>query len=72
MPYLDPGETFPWTGNRLAIKAYPDYLYVSFGRDPDQWAGAGPVIFGLTMDRSLTAIAARWTTAEQESVLADC
>jgi hypothetical protein len=71
MPYLSPDETFLWTGNRLAIRAYPDYLSVSFGHDPEQWAGPGPVIFGLTKNQGLTAIAAQWSTAERESVLAD-
>ena len=54
----------------LVIKAYPDYLYVCFGPDPGQWADGGPVLFGLAEDQSLTAISARWTSAERESVLA--
>jgi hypothetical protein len=72
MPYLAPEETFPWAGTRLAIKAYLDYLYVSFGRDPEQWVGPGPVIFGLTEDQGLTAIAAQWTSAERHTVLVGC
>ena len=51
------------------IRAHPDYLYVSFGRDPGQWAETAPVIFGIAEDQSLTAIAARWTPHERESVL---
>lgn len=69
MPYLDPGDSFPASGDRLVIRAHPDYLYVSFGRDPSQWTGTDPVIFGVAEDQSLTAIAARWTPAERESVL---
>jgi hypothetical protein len=69
MPYLDPGDNFPAAGHRLVIRAHPDYLYVSFGRDPGQWTGTDPVIFGIAEDQSLTAIAARWTPAERESVL---
>jgi hypothetical protein len=70
MPVLDPGDTLPSLGHRLAVKAHPDYLYVCFGNEPGQWAGAGPVIFGLAQDQGLTAIAARWPDAERESVLA--
>ncbi|HEX7160824.1 MAG TPA: hypothetical protein VF223_06245 [Trebonia sp.] len=69
MPFLHPGDAFPGPGHQLVIKAYPDYLYVCFGRDPGRWAGPGPVIFGLAEDQSLTAISARWTGAERESVL---
>jgi hypothetical protein len=69
MPYLDPGDDFPAPGDRLVIRAHPDYLYVSFGRDPGQWSGTDPVIFGVAGDQSLAAIAARWTPAERESVL---
>ena len=69
MPYLDPGDNFPAPGDRLVIRAYPDYLYVSFGRDPGQWTGTDPLLFGVAEDQSLTAIAARWTPAERESVL---
>jgi hypothetical protein len=32
MPYLGAGDNFPAPGDRLAIRAHPDYLYVSFGR----------------------------------------
>src|SRR6202007_869866 len=35
LPYLDRGDNFPAPGDRLVIRAHPDYLYVSFGRDPD-------------------------------------
>ena len=70
MPFLDPGDAFPALGHQLGIKAYPDYLYVSFGRDPGQRTGQGPVIFGLAEDQNLTAIPARWTGAARESVLA--
>lgn len=70
MPCLGPGETFPRPGDRLVIKAYPDYLYVCFGPGPVRWAGPDPVLFGLTAGETLTAIAAQWTGAERELVLA--
>lgn len=69
MPYLDPSDNFPAPGNRLVIRAHPNCLYISFGRDPGRWAGTDPVIFGVAEDQSLTAIAARWTPAEREAVL---
>lgn len=69
MPYLDPSDSFPGPGDQLVIRAHPDYLYVSFGRDPRLWAGTDPVIFGIANDHSLKAIAARWTPAERASVL---
>jgi hypothetical protein len=69
MPYLDPGDSFPAPGDGLVIRAHPDYLYVSFGRDPGLWTGADPVIFGVAGNQSLTAIAARWTPDQRESVL---
>jgi hypothetical protein len=70
MPFLDPADALPGLGHQLVIKAYPDYLCVCFGSDPGQWAGPGPVLFGLADDQRLTAIAAPWTGAERESVLA--
>ena len=70
MPFLDSGDAARETSRSLVIKAYPDYLYVSFGPDPDQWVGSGPVLFGLAEKRSLTAICARWTGSERDSVLA--
>lgn len=69
MPCLGPSDDFPAPGDRLVIRAHPDYLYVSFGRDPGRWAGTDPVIFGVAEDQSLTAIAARWTPTERQSVL---
>jgi hypothetical protein len=69
MPFLDSGDAFPETESPLVIKAYLDYLYLSFGPDPDQWVGSGPVLFGLATGQSLAAICARWTGAERESVL---
>jgi hypothetical protein len=70
MPFLDSGDALRETESPLVIKAYLDYLYISFGPDPDQWVGSGPVLFGLAMGQSLAAICARWTGAERESVLA--
>jgi hypothetical protein len=70
MPFLDSTDSAPETGSPLVIKAYPDYLYVSFGPDADLWTGSGPVLFGLAGEQSLTAICARWTGSERESVLA--
>jgi hypothetical protein len=70
MPFLDSGDSVPETGIPLVIRAYSDYLYVSFGPDADRWAGSGPVLFGLAGEQSLAAICARWTGSERESVLA--
>jgi hypothetical protein len=70
MPFLDSGDAIHETESPLIIKAYPDYLYISFGPNPDQWVGSGPVLFGLAGEQSLTAICARWTGSERESVLA--
>jgi hypothetical protein len=70
MPFLDSGDTIGETGGLPVVKAYPDYLCVSFGPDPDHWVGSDPVLFGLTAEQSLTAICARWTSSERESVLA--
>ena len=47
MPFLDSGDVLPEMETPLVIKAYLDYLYISFGPDPDQWVGSGPVLFGL-------------------------
>jgi hypothetical protein len=70
MPFINSGDALPETEGPLVIKAYLDYLYISFGPDPDQWVGSGPVLFGLATEQSLAAICARWTGAERESVLA--
>lgn len=70
MPFLDSDNSTPEIVAPLVIKAYSDYLYVSFGPDPDQWVDSGPVLFGLVGEQSLTAICARWTGSERESVLA--
>jgi hypothetical protein len=69
MPFLDSGDTFAETRHTLIVKAYSDYLYVSFGHDPDQWVGSGPVLFGVAEKQNLAAICARWTASERESVL---
>ena len=69
MPFLDFGDTARETGESPIVKAYPDYLCVSFGPDPDHWVGADPVLFGLVGDRGLAAICARWTSSGRESVL---
>ena len=69
MPFLDPGDTVRETGESPVVKAYSDYLCVSFGPDPDHWVGSDPVLFGLTGEQSLTAICTRWTSSERESVL---
>jgi hypothetical protein len=70
MPFLDSGDSTPESRNPLVVKAYSDYLYVSFGPDSDQWVGPGPVLFGLDGERGLAAICASWTGSERESVLA--
>lgn len=70
MPFLDSGHTPRETERPLAIKAYFDYLCISFGPDPDQWVGSGRVLFGVATEQSLAAICARWTGPERESVLA--
>jgi hypothetical protein len=69
MPFLDSVNGMPEIVVPLVIKAYSDYLYVSFGPEPDQWVDSGPVLFGLVGEQSLTAICARWTGPERESVL---
>jgi hypothetical protein len=69
MPFLDSGGTLGETEHTLVVRAYSDYLYVSFGHDPDQWVGSGPVLFGLAENQSLAAICAKWTGSERESVL---
>jgi hypothetical protein len=70
MPFLHSGNGMSEIVAPLVIKAYSDYLYVSFGPDPDQWVDSGPVLFGLVGEQNLTAICARWTGSERESVLA--
>jgi hypothetical protein len=69
MPFLDSDDALGGTGRPLIIKAYSDCLYVSFGHDPDQWVGSGPVLFGVGEKQNLTAISAIWTGSERESVL---
>ena len=69
MPFLDSRDTVPGTGELRVVKAYPDYLFVSFGPDPDRWVGSDPVLFGLAGEQNLAAICARWTSSERESVL---
>jgi hypothetical protein len=70
MPFLDSGDTIDETGGLPVVKAYPDYLCVSFGPDPDHWVGSDPVLLGLVGEQNLAAICARWTSSERESVLA--
>jgi hypothetical protein len=70
MPFLDSSDVVPETGSPLVIKAYLDYLYVSFCPGADRWAGSGPVLFGLAGEQNLAAVCARWTGSERESVLA--
>ena len=69
MPFLDSGDTVRETGGSPVVKAYSDYLCVSFGPDPDHWVGSDPVLFGLAAEQRLAAICARWTSSERESVL---
>jgi hypothetical protein len=69
MPFLDFGNTVCESGGSPVVKAYSDYLYVSFGPDPDHWVGSDPVLFGLAGKQRLAAICARWTSFERESVL---
>lgn len=69
MPFLDSDDTGHETEHPLAIKAYPDCLYISFGPDPDEWVGSGPVLFGLAGEQSLAAICVRWTGSERELIL---
>jgi hypothetical protein len=71
MPFLDFGDTVRETGGSPVVKAYSDYLCISFGPDPDHWVGSDPVLFGLAREQSLVAICARWTSSERESILAD-
>ena len=42
MPFLDSGDTIGETGGLPVVKAYPDYLFISFGPDPDHWVGSEP------------------------------
>jgi hypothetical protein len=69
MPFFDSSDTVHETGGSPVVKAYSDYLCVSFGPDPDNWVGSDPVLFGLSGQQSLAAICARWTSSERESVL---
>ena len=69
MPFLDSGDTVCETGGLPVVKAYSDYLCVSFGPDPDHWVGSDPVLFGVAGKQNLAAVCARWTSSERESVL---
>jgi hypothetical protein len=69
MPFLDPSDTVRETGESPIVKAYSDYLCVSFGPDPDHWVGSDPVLFGLAGQQRFAAICAKWTSSERESVL---
>jgi hypothetical protein len=69
MPFLDSGDTVREVEGLPIVKAYSDYLYVSFGPDPDHWVGSDPVLFGVAGEQNLAAICARWTSSERESVL---
>jgi len=69
MPFLESGDTVGEKGGSPVVKAYSDYLCVSFGSDSDHWVGSDPVLFGLAGDQSLAAICARWTRSERKSVL---
>jgi hypothetical protein len=69
MPFLESGDTVRENGGSPVVKAYSDYLCVSFGSDSDHWVGSDPVLFGLAGEQSLAAICARWTRSERESVL---
>jgi hypothetical protein len=70
MPFLDSDDKICETWHPLVIKAYSDYLYVSFGPDPDQWVGSSPVLFGRDREQRFVAICASWTASEQVSVVA--
>jgi hypothetical protein len=69
MPFFDSGDTVRKTEEPPVIRAYLDYLCVSFGPNPDHWVGSDPVLFGLTGEQNLVAICARWSSSERESVL---
>jgi hypothetical protein len=69
IPFLEPGGTVDETGGSPVVKAYSDYLCVSFGPGPDHWVGSDPVLFGVAGEQRLAAICARWTRSERESVL---
>jgi hypothetical protein len=69
MPFIDSGDIVDETEGLPVVTAYSDYLCVSFGPDPDHWVGSDPVLFGLAGDQGLSAICARWTSSERESVL---
>jgi hypothetical protein len=69
MPFLDSGDTVYGAVGSLVVKAYSDYLCVSFGPDSDHWVGSDPVLFGVAGEQTLAAVCARWTSSERESVL---
>ena len=69
MPFLDSGDTVHEAEGSPVVKAYSDYLCVSFGLDPDHWVGSDPVLFGVAGEQTLAAVCARWTSSERESVL---
>jgi hypothetical protein len=70
MPFLDFGDTASEMRHPLVIRAYPDYLYISLGPNPDRWVGSGAVLFGLAGEQAFAAICASWTASERASVLA--
>ncbi len=69
MPFLDPGDTVREAEGSPVVKAYLDYLCVSFGPEPDHWVGSEQVLFGVAGEQNLAAVCARWTSSERESVL---
>ncbi|HEX3964688.1 MAG TPA: hypothetical protein VHZ03_49910 [Trebonia sp.] len=69
MPFLDSGDTVREAEGSPVVKAYSDYLCVSFGPDPDHWVGSDPVLFGVAGEQNLAAVCARWTSSGRESVL---
>lgn len=69
MPFLASGDTIREAEGLPVVKAYSDYLCVSFGPDPDHWTGSDSVLFGVAGEQNLVAVCARWTSSERESVL---
>jgi hypothetical protein len=71
IPFIEPGDDVPEAMRVLVVKAYSDYLYVSFGPEIDHWVGSDPVLFGVSGERDVTAVCARWTSSERALVLAE-
>jgi hypothetical protein len=69
MPFLVSGDTVREAEGSPVVKAYSDYLCVSFGPEPDHWVGSDPVLFGVVGEQHLAAVCARWTSSERESLL---